>query len=71
MLGPGGGGGGGEGELVVVHDLEAWRAGSRELSFMSSTEMAAIFVNMEYFTEPSCKGKLLQQLAHVQEQLNM
>jgi hypothetical protein len=33
MLGPGGGGGG---ELVVVHDLEAWRAGSRELSFMRS-----------------------------------
>jgi len=32
MLGPGGGGG----ELVVVHDLEAWRAGSRELSFMRS-----------------------------------
>jgi hypothetical protein len=26
---------------------------------------------MEYFTEPSCKGKLLQQLAHVQEQLNI
>jgi hypothetical protein len=36
MLGPGGGGGGGGGELVVVHDLEAWRAGSRELSFMRS-----------------------------------
>jgi hypothetical protein len=41
------------------------------LPVCSSTEMAAIFVNMEYFTEPSCKGKLLQQLAHVQEQLNI
>jgi hypothetical protein len=29
------------------------------------------FVNMEYLTEPSCKGKLLLQLAHVQEQLNI
>lgn len=30
MLVPGGG------ELVVVHDLEAGRAGSRDVSFMSS-----------------------------------
>ncbi|CAM6019693.1 unnamed protein product [Sphagnum balticum] len=69
MLGPGGGGGGGGGELVVVHDLEAWRAGSRELSELDGD--GSNFVNMEYLTEPSCKGKLLLQLAHVQEQLNI